>query len=284
MNYYPEYFQPVNLTDLARLPSEKKIYFLAGGTDLFCYLRDGLIETENSIFVDVARLQELSGIAEEENHLRIGAGVTFAEISTNSLIKKWAPVLAIAANTIGTPQIRNRATIGGNIANASPAGDSLPALAVQEAELELNKFGQKRIVKLLDIFIGPKKTNLANGELITAVRIPKKNGWKGNFQKIGGRRSHIISKASIAVYLRTENSVIKDINIALGAVAPTVVLATSAARVLIDQPINQNTIQKAIAALAEVARPVDDFRSSAAYRQRVLGALFRQVLSSLVTF
>jgi len=284
MNYYPEYFRPRSLTELLeKLPREKKVYFLAGGTDLLCYLRDGLLDRENVCLADVSLLSELKEIAEESDCIRIGSGTTFAEIIENDLAKKWAPVLVKAGQTIGTPQIKNRATIGGNIGTASPAGDSLPALAVQEAELELNKFGEKRLVKILDIFVGPKKTNLANGEIIVAIKIPKKPRWLGNFLKIGGRRNYGISKIAIAVYLCMKNKIVEDIHIALGSVAPTVVLAKMSAEILRGQSLTDKTLREAIQAFSEIARPIDDFRSTAEYRRKILGPLFRQVLSEITS-
>jgi CO/xanthine dehydrogenase FAD-binding subunit len=284
MNDYPEFFQARSLTELLeKLPREKRVYFLAGGTDLLCSLRDGLLDGENICLADVSLLSELQGIAEGSDYIRIGSGATFAEILENDLTKKWAPVLVKAAQTIGTPQIKNRATIGGNIGTASPAGDSLPALAIHEAELELNRFGERRLVKILDIFVGPKKTNLANGEIVVAIKIPKKPGWFGNFLKIGGRRSHGISKMAIAVYLCLRNKIVEDINIAIGSAAPTVVLAKRSAQILRGQSLTDKTLQEAVQAFSEVACPIDDFRSTAEYRRKILGPVFRQVLSEITS-
>ena len=126
---YPHYIQPRSVGDIWKeLPQDKKIYFLAGGTDLFNYLRDGLIDAENSCFVDVSLLKavELNGIVEETENIKISAFTTFSSISGSKLLKQYCPDLVAAAEVLGTPQIANRATIGGNIANASPAGDALP--------------------------------------------------------------------------------------------------------------------------------------------------------------
>jgi len=293
---YPQYIQPRSVGDIWKeLPQDKKIYFLAGGTDLFNYLRDGLIDAENSCFVDVSLLKdvEADGIVEETENIKVSAFTTFSAISENGLLKKFCPDLVAAAKVLGTPQIANRATIGGNIANASPAGDALPPLAAHFAKVEITNSKGSRVVNIADVIAGPKKTTLANGELITAVIIPKinpKNGFTvaGTFKKIGGRKSHIIAKASVAVFaVVKKRSVVAPlrvlyISVALGAVGPKVIEVKGISKILQGKDLSPDLVEKCKDEIRKIASPIDDFRSTAEYRLEVICPLFEQALNEIV--
>ncbi|HAX62224.1 MAG TPA: hypothetical protein DCX95_06715 [Elusimicrobia bacterium] len=285
---YPEYIQPVSLTDLwGKFPQDKKIYFLAGGTDLFNYLRDGLIDASSSCFVDISLLKQLDGITEESENIRIGALTTFSTISESGLLKKYCPDLVAAAKVLGTPQIANRATIGGNIGNASPAGDALPSLAAHFAKAEVANSKGSRLLNISDVFAGPKKTTLANGEIITAVVIPKikvKAGFTvvGTFKKIGGRKSHIIAKASVAVFAVVKNKSVDYISVALGAVGPKIIEVRNISKILSGKKVSPELTEKCKDEIRKIASPIDDFRSTAEYRQEVICPLFEQALNEIV--
>ena len=285
---YPEYIQPHSLKDMwSKIPRNKKIYFLAGGTDLLCYLRDDFIDIEKSCFVDISLLKEICGIKQYKEYIKIGSRTTFRDISENPVLLKWCQPLNISAKTIGTPQIANRATIGGNIANASPSGDSLPALIALNARVEIANFRNKRLVNITGIFKGPKKTSLANGEIITSILIPKpklKKGLavKGGFKKIGGRRAHIISKISVAIYAGVKGKTIDFINVAMGAVGPTVISVPNVSKILKDKKITPELIKKCILEIQRVISPIDDFRSTADYRKEVTGPLFEQIMGEII--
>ena len=285
---YPEYFHMDGLDDIKNIDFKgKKAYFVAGGTDMMCYLRDGFINPEKSCVVDIAAVKELYGISEDSDYLKIGAMATFSDILESDLVKKWAPAVVSTAETFATPQIRNRATIGGNIGNASPAGDSLPPLAVHNAKVVA--FGKNgiRTIDIMNVFAGPKKTNLANGELITAVLIPKiaeeKNfKLKGIFLKIGGRKTHIISKASVAIAGLFNGAQSINVNIALGAVGPTVIKADRAAGMLNGKKITPELIEKCCEEIKSAATPISDFRSTALYRSKVIAPLFKEAIMQLI--
>ncbi|MFA5778587.1 MAG: FAD binding domain-containing protein [Elusimicrobiota bacterium] len=287
---YPQYIQPVSLTDLwSKIPQDKKIYFLAGGTDLFNYLRDGLVDAENSCFVDITLLKgaEANGIVEEMGNIKISAFTTFSSISESKLLKKYCPDLVAAAKVMGTPQIANRATIGGNIANASPAGDALPPLAAHFAKVEITNPKVSRLINILDVFAGPKKTTLANGELITAVIIPKisaKDGFllAGTFKKIGGRSSHIIAKASVAVFAGVKNKSVDYISVSLGAVGPKIIEVKNISKILAGYEVSPELTEKCKDEIRKLASPIDDFRSTAEYRKEVICPLFEQALNEIV--
>lgn len=288
---YPQYIQPVSLTDLwSKLPQDKKVYFLAGGTDLFNYLRDGLVDAGTSCFVDITHFQEAesNGIVEETENIKISAFTTFSSISKSKLLKKYCPDLVAAAKVMGTPQIANRATIGGNIGNASPAGDALPPLAAHFAKAEITNSKGSRLVNILDVFAGPKKTTLANGEIITAVIIPKikaKDGFTivGTFKKIGNRKSHIIAKASVAVFAVVKKKSINYISVALGAVGPKVIEVKNISKILTGcSGLSPELTEKCKDEIRKIISPIDDFRSTAEYRLEVIRPLFERALNEIV--
>ncbi|OQW98443.1 MAG: hypothetical protein BWK68_00580 [Elusimicrobia bacterium A5] len=297
---YPHYIQPRSVGDIWKeLPQDKRIYFLAGGTDLFNYLRDGLIDAENSCFVDITLRKdaEAAGIVEETENIKISAFTTFSSISESGLLKKYCPDLVAAAKVLGTPQIANRATIGGNIANASPAGDALPPLAAHFAKVEITNSNGSRLLNILDVFAGPKKTTLINGEIITAVIIPKikaKDGFTvaGTFKKIGGRSSHIIAKASVAVFAVVKNKPrpcvqergksVDYISVALGAVGPKIIEVKNISKILSGKDVSPELTEKCKDEIRKVASPIDDFRSTAEYRLEVICPLFEQALNEIV--
>lgn len=287
---YPHYIKPKSIGDIWKeLPRDKKIYFLAGGTDLFNYLRDGLIDAENSCFVDITLLkgESFAGIVEETENVKISAFTTFSSISESKLLKQYCPDLVAAAKVMGTPQIANRATIGGNIANASPAGDALPPLAAHFAKVEVANSKGSRLINILDVFAGPKKTTLANGELITAVIIPKINfrsGFTvaGTFKKIGGRKSHIIAKASVAVFAVVKNESVDYISVALGAVGPKIIEVKNISKILTGCEVSPELTEKCKDEIRKIVSPIDDFRSTAEYRKEVICPLFEQALNEIV--
>lgn len=285
---YPEYFKPQTIEEIWKKDfSGKKIYYLSGGTDLVNALRDGLLDADKSWFVDISSLGELKNITEDAKYVKIGSAATFDEISVNKLVLQWCPALAFAAKTIGTPQIYNRATIGGNVANASPSGDSIPALMVHLAKIEVINKESKKILDINEIFLGPKKTSLANGDLITAILIPKVPAisgieLKGTFKKIGGRKSHIISKVSVAVSAQVAGQKIESIRVAFGAVGPKVLNVPGISEILEKSEIDKDKLEKCALEIQKVITPIDDFRSTAEYRRTVAPALFIQAMDDIM--
>jgi carbon-monoxide dehydrogenase medium subunit len=197
---------------------------LSGGTDVTVYLKDGALK--ESRLLNLSRLKELDYIRDEGKYLAIGARVTFSSIARSRSILKWAPLLADASLEVGSLQIRNLATMAGNICNASPAADSLPPLYVHEASVVLASVKGRRELRMGEFILGPRRTARRADELLTEVRVPKMAfGSHHFFRKLGLRSSQAISVVSLAASWKGRKA-----KIALGAVAPTVVRAKKAER------------------------------------------------------
>ncbi|MCK5852237.1 xanthine dehydrogenase family protein subunit M [bacterium] len=276
-NDKPQIFSPVYVPEclnlLGRFPDSK---MLAGGTDLLVRLKD---EINRPDIIDISHIEEMKGISDLNSKIRVGALVTFSEIIENKLVAENVGVLVQAAEMIGSPQIRNRGTIGGNIANASPAGDSLPPLFVLEAEIEIAGMNYSRTIPMKDFFKGPGKSVLNDGEIIVAVLIPKNENWEGAFVRLGQREALAISKVSLALLLKIKDDKIEEARIALGAVAPTVIRAEKTERFLVGKEINVDTISEAKKIICEEVSPISDIRSIAEYRKEMCGVLFEQAIA-----
>jgi len=260
--------------------------FLSGGTDVLVRLKDNPGYAD--VLVDISRLSELSKIEEHKNTYVIGSGVKHeAMLSYAPFVEKYAGLID-AVSAIGSPQIRALASIGGNIANASPAGDSIPALMSYNAEIELRSHDSNRIVKLEDLFTGPGKTVLNKNEIITQVILPKSEGYKSGWKRLGQRRGMAISKVSAAVnlsFIKHPNGSRKltDIKIALGAVAPKVIRAYETERFMLEeQNVTASMLKRACAIIEKEASPITDVRSNALYRSKMCGVLLCDIVNRLV--
>jgi len=255
---------------------------LAGGTDLMVEVNEHLRTlTGDETVVAVGRIGELRTWAHDPTTatVRLGAGVTYAELASEPLAG-LLPAMAQAARTVGSPQIRNVATIGGNVATCSPAGDGLPVLAALDATVELAGADRRRTLPVAEFMTGVKRTARRPGELITAVSVPVLDGWQG-YAKVGVRNAMVISicGACLAVDRPT-----RSVRIALGSVAPTIVRAAEAeafANTAVDW--TAGTVDDESAArfgelTAAATRPIDDHRASAAYRRHAVGVLARRLL------
>ncbi len=255
-----------------------KVVPLAGGTNLIVDLRGG--RHRPSVLMNIAGLDELRGIRREDGHLVVGGGVTIAELLDNPLIAQYAPVLREAAAVFANPLIRNRATIGGNLVDGSPAANTAPPLLVLDAEVELASKAGTRRVPLDDFLVGVRQTLRQPEELLTAVRWPVPPPHSAAaFYKVGLRKSDAISVAGVAVMVACdEDGRCEQARIALGAVAPRVIRARAAEEMLCRQPLTDETIAEAARLSAEATRCIDDIRGSAAYRKRVVEVLVRRLL------
>jgi len=205
------------------------------------------------------------GLSPPRSVLRLGALATFTDIIASPLVRKRVPMLVAAAREVGGAQIQNRGTLGGNIANASPAGDTLPVLAAAGAVIVLRSASGERRVPLAEFYTGYRASVRQPDELITAVEIPPINGHQW-WRKVGTRRAQAISKIMMAGVRG------RQVRVALGSVAPTVVLATNAAAVL----AGGGSVADAQAALHQEISPIDDLRSTGEYRQRVAANLLAE--------
>jgi xanthine dehydrogenase small subunit len=253
---------------------------LAGGTDLFVYLNAGVLPETR--FLDLWLLEELRGQEEARAGLRIGALETFTRIRESALVRRRYPALAAAASVVGAVQIQNRGTVGGNIANASPAGDSLPALLALDATLQLAGPLGLREVPFCEFYTGYRASVRGADELIAAVLLPPPvRGARQYFRKVGTRQAQSISKVVLASELRVQQGRIASARVALGSVAPTVVRARAAEEVLTGEKPTAAVAKEAARRLAHDIVPIDDVRSTAVYRGRVAARLLELAVAEL---
>jgi xanthine dehydrogenase small subunit len=257
---------------------------IAGGTDLMVQITGELGEPPDRV-VDIWGLNELRGIRVEGDALVIGALTTYTEIQRSNAVRQHLPVLAVVAATIGAAQIQNRGTIGGNVANASPAGDTLPVLLATDAVIVLGSARGERSVPAAVFFPQYRRTARAEDELVLAVRFPIDAAREVRFRKVGTRRAQAISKVVMALSWKTDGagglgaeSRWHDVRLALGSVAPTPVRAPATEAVLEGSAPTQETADTAAAALEAEIQPIDDVRSTAAYRRAVAGRVLHRLI------
>lgn len=284
--YLPAYDlqTPANLAEALRLLADAPNVWkpFAGGTDLMVLLEAGKLAHKQ--FISLWHLPELRGITIHDDHITLGAMTTYSQLQAHPLLQSEFPLLCQAASWTGSVAIQNRGTIGGNIANASPAADSLPALLVYEAELELVSARGARWISYQSFHTGYKQMALRSDELIKAIRLSRTtSGWIQHSRKVGTRKAQAISKVCIAALARIENSTIHDIRLALGSVAPVPVRCGQTEAVLRDRTIDDAMIQDARAALTNEIAPIDDLRSTAEYRLRVAANLLADFLMTRKT-
>ena len=248
---------------LALLASEPTLTPIAGCTDVYVGLHFGTMPQRR--FIDLWSLKELRGISVDRDVLRIGALSTFTEIIESKLVQKRMPMLVAASREVGGAQIQNRGTLGGNVANASPAGDTLPVLAAAGARLVLRSQAGTRTVPFDTFYTGYRTSVRKPEELITAIEMPRIDGEQW-WRKVGTRRAQAISKIMMAAVRG------KVVRVAIGSVGPTVVLATNTAAVL----SRGGSIADAQAALMKEIAPIDDIRSTGEYRAKVAANLLGQ--------
>jgi CO/xanthine dehydrogenase FAD-binding subunit len=225
----------------------------------------------------------LNYIKEEGGNLIIGAATHHVDVVRSALVQEKAPLLAVVVATIGSPAIQNMGTIGGNLANASPAADSPVALLALGASVKLVSAKGERVVALADFFTGPGETVLQSDELIQEVVVPAEaTTFKWAFRKIGKRQADVCPTVSMAVALQMDNGRCKNARISLGSVAPTPMLSKKAAELLAGKKVSKSLIAKVAEAVAEETNPIDDVRATAWYRRRASKALTKDLLGQVV--
>ncbi len=250
---------------------------IAGGTDLMVQYASGKLAARK--LVSLRNLPELRTIEVSEKEIQIGASCTYTDVRQHVVIVKEFPLLASAASCTGGIANQNRGTLGGNIVNASPAADSLPALLVYDSDLILVSARGERRVPYGTFHTGYKQTLLAPDELIRAICLPRHFfGYISYSRKVGARNAQAISKVCMAALGRTANGVIEDVRIATGSVAPVPLRLRGTEEILRRKVLDPKIMRAARnAAMAEI-RPIDDIRSTAAYRSAVLGNLLVEFL------
>jgi CO/xanthine dehydrogenase FAD-binding subunit len=254
-----EVLTPRTLDDALRLRAEHpQALPIQGGTDVMVALN--FDRTRPGTVLNLNEVSELRGWSRDNGSLRLGAGLTYTEAMTGELAEAL-PALAEASRTVGSPQIRNRGTIGGNLGTASPAGDALPPLAIEEAEVECASVRGVRRLPLTDFVTGVKRTALAGDELITAVYVTPSHAPQ-TFMKIGPRNAMVIAVVSLAV------SAGEELRASLGSASPRPVVVTAPREDAASFP----------ELVAEAAAPIDDVRGTAAYRRHALRVLAQRAL------
>jgi CO/xanthine dehydrogenase FAD-binding subunit len=263
---------------LAALAVEPTAMVLAGGTDVMVEINSG--HRRPGAVIVVGRIPELRTWSHDVSSatLRIGAGITYAELEREPFLQ-WVPALSQAARTVGSPQIRHAATLGGNVATCSPAGDGLPVLSALDAVVHLVSATDSRSIPFSEFMTGPKRTALLPGELIEAVSVPVLTRWQG-YAKVGVRNAMVISNAGACLAVDDAGGV----RLALGSVGPTIIRcdeAESFAASVVDH--DGRSVTEAEAAefgrlAASAARPIDDHRSTAEYRRHAVAVLSRRLL------
>ncbi len=254
---------------------------ISGGTDLMVELNFDRKRPESVI--DLTRVPELREWSAENGHIRIGAGVTYSRVIAE--LGERLPGLSIASRTVGSPQIRNRGTVGGNLGTASPAGDALPPLYVSDAEVELASVDGTRRVPVADFVIAPKKTAIEPGELISAFHVPRAGGPQ-QYAKVGPRNAMVIAVCSLALAVHPQEGTVR---VCIGSAGPTPIRAYAAEEfiggVLKEEGLWESYGELGEAALgrfgelaAGAARPIDDVRGSGEYRRHAVGVLARREL------
>lgn len=280
-----EYFCPESLQEIAVMMHNfgEEARILAGGTDIIPALRHKSARFARvKKLIDIKNIPALHRIKEEKNSLRIGSAVTFTEIVENSLINERFPLLAQAASRIGSVQIRNRATIGGNLVNNAPCADSAPPLLVYNAEITVLSPNGVKKVPLSDFLSSPYRTQLSNGEIVTEIEIPfLDDDYRGEFYKLGRRRAVAISRISLAILAKIERAKVQDLRIASGAVTPIAKRFFDLEKEALGKKLDKSFSKKLAQELGRQVLEITGLRYSTAYKLPVVQQLFYQLLRKI---
>ncbi len=252
---------------------------IAGATDLMVLFNAGKLPFRK--LVSIRRIAELRNIDVRADSVTLGAAVTYSQIRRDSTMQAQFPLLCAAASWTGGVSNQNRGTLGGNIANASPAADSPPALLTYDAELELVSREGSRRIPYRDFHTGYKAMRMRPDELILRIHLPVRAGWRDYSRKVGTRRAQAISKVCLAASANVDRDVVADIRIAMGSVAPIPLRCFSAENALRGNRLSADSIGAACEAIRAEISPISDVRSTADYRSRVAANLLAEFLGGL---
>jgi len=280
-----QYFSPESLDEALQLNHlyREQARLLAGGTDLVLNLSSQRYAAVEAV-IDISRVPELSKIDVQDDSITIGAAVTLSQIVRSELLNSAAPVLVTAARQIAGPQIRNLATIGGNVVNASPAADMIPALLVLDSLVWIRSWnGQARQIPLEAFLLGNRKVDLAIGEIVTGFQFPAPDSaTRHHFRKVQPRRAMAIAMLNLAILMTVSDQKIMQVRIAMGAVAPTAVRVKSIEKVLTDLPFHLAENLDLYTGISQDILPISDFRASREYRLRVAQNLLREAIVEMI--
>ncbi|WP_455283716.1 FAD binding domain-containing protein [[Eubacterium] cellulosolvens] len=275
---------PASLAEALDLLHDRsdRIKPIAGSTDAIIQLKEGLLRTEE--LLDISNLRELRYILREGSTVRIGALNTYSDIIESSVLSRSCRILVDACRTIGTTQIQSRATIGGNLANASPAGDSIPPLYVLDTTIKVQSRDRTRQIPIEKFFLGYRKIDLRPDELIAEISFELIEApCDATFLKLGLREAHFISLANVAVWVRwtPDEASFTDVRVAMGAVAPVVVRARKCEDFVRNRALSEDAIWEAGQIASNESSPISDVRASADYRRAVIPSLLYKAVHTL---
>ncbi|MBN1218953.1 MAG: xanthine dehydrogenase family protein subunit M [Anaerolineae bacterium] len=277
-----EYLAPQNLAEALQMMADRpEALPLAGGTDLLVQMKEGGRPVE--VLVSLKRVPEVRQFASNGN-LAFGAAVTVGQIAANPQIQQDYPALANGTGLIGSMQIRNMATVGGNLCNAAPSADTAPPLLVLGAQVVLASAQGERIVPLVKFFVGPGQTVLQPGELLKEIIVPNPPARSGSFYLRQTPRAWMdiaVVGVAASITLAADNT-IREVRLALGAVAPTPILVPAVETLLQGQTLTDDLLQEVGTVAAQAAKPIDDLRASAEYRRHLVKALTQRALRGAV--
>jgi CO/xanthine dehydrogenase FAD-binding subunit len=279
-----EYEAPRTLSELFETMDGhgKELQIMAGGTDLMIALKERTVAPK--IVVDLGRLREdLGGIAVEDRVLRIGALATFSQIESSPFVARYANALRQAAANVGTLQIRSIATLGGNLATASPAADSAPPLIALGATVTLLSRSGQRSLPVQCVFAGPKRNGLRPGEIVSSVEIQANEEVRSAWTRSAVRNENVLSTVSVAVASTIQDGRFGPSRVSLGAVAPTPILAEKASGAMTGSEATAEQAERVAALAAEDARPISDIRASAHYRKRLVLVLTKRLILQILS-
>lgn len=279
-----QYFAPRKIEEALEILSKygKEIKVIAGGTDLLIQYYDRLYEIDT--WLDLKNIKELKEIKIYQNQMEIGAMVTHAQLEKSEDIKKYFPILGQAAADIGSPQIRNRGTVGGNIVNASPAGDLLAPLMAYDAQFKLFSIQKETLIPAEEFFIGPKKTILEPVQLLTRIILPlPSERTYGCWIKIGKRKALIIATITLAlvVEMAEDNKTVKDVRTCLGSVAPTPIEIKEIRKKMVGKNFSQLDFNQLGQIVEDKISPIDDIRGTREYRKDVAKNIMIKALEEI---
>lgn len=266
---------------LGMLEAHARAVLYAGGTDLLVRLPS--LRPGPEALICLERISGLRQVSEQENAIRIGACVTHHALTREPLVSRFVPVLAQAAAVVGGSAVRHMGTLGGNVVTASPAGDTLPALYLCDAEVEVTSGKGARSVPIQEFIAGPGQTLLEPGELVTALVVPKVDRFQvRHFEKVGRRNALAIAVVSLAALIRLgPGNVVEEARLAWGSVGPTVIRDSKVEELLVGAPLGEASLKRTAEAARKVVRPINDVRAGASYRRQVAGNLLLRLASDL---
>ncbi len=273
-----KYFAPKTVSEAASILNRygEEVRILAGGTDLLVKVKQRLIEPK--YILNVKGIEELRFIEDRSGEIGVGAATKLSELVGSEIIKEKLPVLHEAAEAVGSVQIRNMGTIGGNLCNASPASDLAPPLLVLNTSVKAYSSSGERVISLEKFFLGPGETVLKPNELLVEIKIPcPPEGTGMSFLKVA-RTSMDLAKANVAVAIKLKGNTVEQCRIAMGSVAPTPIRLFQTEKILLGSEFTDGKIERAVQTASEEIKPITDIRSTAEYRREVSKVLVRRAL------